>query len=233
MAELTLPLGTSVTYRGMTGRDEDLLTNVNKVRSGEALDELMANCVSRLAVPGADEKTNIRPTDITKLGQPDRTKLILQIRRESYGDTMRAELKCTNPTCGNQFSVDVDLSQLPEKPAPEGERPYPITITVNGEAVNLKVDYLDGVREKQLAKTKEDLLTMGMFLRIRSVDGIHPNKVMEWLKDLPVRARKQLRDELMKLECGVQTSSTADCPSCGEEVAFDVQQQPGFFFPAE
>lgn len=231
MPEKTLPLGTTVEFRGMRGREENLLTNDAKMRSGDGIEELLTNCTLRLAVPGKPEKTNILVSDIASLMEPERKAFLIAIRRESYGDEMRVELRC--PSCKVEFAVNVDLSLLPEKPAPEGERPFTTTVDVDGTtAAVVKFDYLDGRREKELAKTKVDVMTTALLLRIREVEGTPRNKQAAWLQDLPVLALKKLREDIQKTECGIDTKRTADC-GCGMEVEFDVMHQPGFFFPQE
>lgn len=254
MAETTLPLGTNVTYRGMTGTDEDLLSNNAKVRSGQAINQILANCTSRLALPGKDAKTNISENDFSRLKSPERSALLLAIRRESYGDDVLIDLQCA--ACREKFAITFDLAQLKVKPARKAADgtidpgPYTLTLTLPGvqpaksgltgvEAEDdsaprvreVVVDFLDGRREVELAKTKENIASMAMLVRIKSVEGVHQNRVFEWLQNLPVASRSALRKEMATTECGIEEEQTADCPSCGEEVAFNALQQPRFFFP--
>lgn len=224
MPLLKLPLGQEVEYRGMTGREEDILTNRKKVMSGEALDEVLANCTLRIG-----ENKNVQIGDVQRLKGPDRAALLIAIRRESFGDELTADLKCDE--CREMFGVSVDLSQLPDRPAPEGEAPYTIEVEVDGKPVKLMVDFIDGRAENALAKVKDNVATMAMLYAIKEIEGVHSNDKKRWLLDLPIRARNEIRDKLKILECGPDPVATADCPNCGNEVTFNVQSQPGFFFP--
>lgn len=235
MTSITLPLGTVAEYRGMTGRDEDLLTNRKKVESGEALNELLSNCTLALVTTdesGAERRiAPVQAGDIKRLKQPDRLALLLAIRVESFGAEMTANLE--DPDSKEKFSVTVDLSTLEQKPAPRLPNgaidPGPYTVELsNGQKV--MVDYLDGKKEQLLTKTRENLLTAAMFYRIVEVQNVHANDIKKWLMDLPVRLRNELRGKLEALDCGPVTKLTADAPS-GEEVTFDIQGETSFFFP--
>lgn len=242
MAEKTLPLGTQVTIRGMNGFDEDVLSNQKKLRSGEAINEVLANCTQRLVVLGKEPKTKVSPADIARLKTPDRSALLIEIRRETYGDDVLIDIQC--PLCREKFAITQDLSKLETRPAPQNpdgtlkSGPYSLTLELpdlEGAVAprEVQVDLLDGRLEQELMKTKENLMTMSMFLRIKAVEGVHQNKVFDWLQSLPSKTRKSLRTEMAKFECGVEEDRTADCTGCGEEVSFNAIQQPRFFFPAE
>jgi hypothetical protein len=236
MPELKLPLGTAVTYRGMRGRDEDLLANEKKMRSGEAIDELLANCVQAIGTLDDGvfevEKGHVQVGDILKLKTPERTALLLAVRQESYGDELPVEIECG---CGNKYNVKVNLSELEQVEPPEGYAAgHPVEARLSSGAV-VRFDYMDGNRERVLARTadkdKDKLITTSMGLRIVEVEGIARNDVTRWLRELPVRDRLELRQEMAKTDCGPKTDATADCDACGQENTFNVQLQKGFFFP--
>ena len=223
MPKMTLPSGITIEYRGMTGRDEDLLTNRKKLMSGEAMDEILKNCIIDFGGKAP------MLSDVEALISPDRIALLLAIRIESYGDSMDVELDCGNEACaGNKTRVTVDLSTIESTPLPEGEGGFEVTV----EGKRVKFGYLTGKKERALAKTKEDLLTTAMALRLIEVEGIHANDHKKWLRDLPVAGRRTLRDAMAATDAGPQTVKTADCSSCGNELRFDVQAQVSFFFPA-
>jgi len=233
MPTISLPLGTTAEIRGMTGRDEDLLLNPKKARSGEAVDDILSNCTLKLTFPDGRVVSPVQAGDVKRLKSPDRLALLIGVRRESFGDALVAEL--TDPQTGEKFNATVDLATLEEKPAPfnaDGgvidQGPYDITLS-NGK--RLSVDFLDGKKELLLAKADPaSVLTSAMYHRIVEVEGVHKNDIRNWLLDLPVRERNELREKLAALDCGPVTAVTADAPS-GVEVQFDIQEQRSFFFP--
>lgn len=237
MAELTLPLGTHVTYRGMTGRDEDILTNQKKFRSGDAIDEVMASCVQSVTTgEGEDAKTKdyIQVGDIRRLKTPERIALLYAIRQASYGDTLEVELRCTNPSCGEEYSVSVDLKEMDNIPCPADYAGDGFEVAVEdaeGESRKVIFDYMDGRREQQLAKQTQGVATFAMLARIKEVEGVHKNDIKQWLLDLPVRQRQVLRKKMADFECGLDTELRADCTFCGTENSFQPHGTKDFFFP--
>jgi hypothetical protein len=229
MKTLTLPLGTEVQYRGMTGRDEDILTDKKKVMAGDAINEILANCTSKIG-----DKEFIRVEDVERLKSPDRLALLLAIRKESYGDTLDASLECPDENCRHKFEVEVDLATLPEKPV-VGESPFEVKL---GTGHVVLFDYMDGRKEKALLKVKDNVITAVLQFRIQEViaeDGtaVHPNDLKKWLMDLPVRERSALRKAMDDVDCGPDPVVTAQCVACGTEISFNVmQEQASFFFPA-
>lgn len=228
MPPLKTPLGHDIEYRGMTGRDEDILTNKKKVQSGEAINEVLANCV--LSIDGKDKVSIV---DIDKLKEPDRRALLLAIRKASFGSVMEIELQCTNENCRTKFAADFDLEQLEEVPLPEGYDEATGFDVALSDGTTVRFDYMDGVAERKLMREKNELVTQSMLLRIKQVSGQHANDLKRWLKDLPSGLRTELRAEMEKRECGPNPTVSVDCTACGEEHSLVVQTQASFFFPAK
>lgn len=236
MPHTKLPLGTAVSYRGMTGRDEDILTDRKKLQNGDAIDEIMANCTLAMGTVDAEtgafaaEKETIQPADILRLKTPDRTSLLMAIRRESFGDELDIEIQCDS--CNAKVAAQVDLSKLEEKPLPvEYNEEFGFERKLSS-GTTIQFDYMNGNREKQLAKMTGNLVTMSMLGRLGYVEGVDKGDRKNWLLNLPVRLRNEIRKLMAETECGVETDASVDCTSCGTEIHFNVQGQQGFFFPA-
>ena len=212
-----LPLGGTVTIRGMRGHEEDILTDEKKVKSGEAIDEILKGCILEInGEPATASK-------IAELRSPDRLFCMVKIRQETYGDIVEYEHACG---CKHVNYGEVDLSRLPFKERPEGDE---FTIEIGGKKVTFT--WLDGRKEKILSKEKNDVITVGMMLRIKEVEGVHPNGVRVWLKDLPAAERMKLRNAMSETDCGIQTLVEIDCEGCGRPNRFRVEGQSSFFFP--
>lgn len=216
--------GQEFEYRGMTGHEEDILTDEKKVKKGDALDEVLKNCV--LSIEG--EKPSI--STIRSLKSPDRLYILLMVRKESYGSFMEnVEVTCPNPRCRQTNLVDIDLDELEY-----------VENKMEGDTVEVEIDgkkvifgHLDGNDEKKLANRKDtkDILTIGMQMRIQEVEGVHPNGIKKWLKDLPVKERMKLRTEMEKTECGINTVIEFPCDECGKTISQRVEGLPDFLFP--
>lgn len=242
MPIMELPLGAAVKYRGMTGREEDILTNEKKRRTGEFIDEILANCVQEMGTltdegfQAADGMKVVQEGDILRLKAPDRTALLLAVRQASYGDEMDMETKCVN--CENLFSVNVDLSEAVEhRPVPEDYiegRGFEVTLAEGTEEeVVVTFDYMNGHGERMVSKQQDAILTAAMRARLKEVSGIHKNDLKNWLLDLPIRLRNQLRNRMAEKDAGPDMSFTFDCPYCSQEHRESLHSSPGFFFPEE
>lgn len=237
MPILKLPLGGMVRYRGMTGREEDLLMNQRKFKSGEAIDEVLANCVEAFGTE--DESGAFQPTkefvqvdDILRLKTPDRLALLLAVRRESYGDELDVEMKCES--CDETFNANIDLSQIETKPVPEDYDPengFEVVLGSGEDKKHVRFDYMTGNHERVLAKQKDNLMTAAMRARLRSVEGVHRNDLKRWLLELPIHLRRELRQKMSDSDCGPVMSRKVDCPYCGHEHTISVHHAPGFFYP--
>ena len=228
MPTLKLPLGGEAVYRGMTGREEDLLTNKKLVRSGEAVDLVVANCVESLR---GEDKVTLKT--IRGLCSPDRMALLLAIRIESYGPEMEVKLQGQDGV----FTVNVDLLEaieMREAPAEwneESDFPFEATVKTDDGEITVPFTYMTGKEELRVTRAENPITTV-MLLRMGSIEGVHDNDRRRWPQELPVRERQALRRAMEEADCGPQMSLTADDPTTGDEVNFNIMESESFFFPA-
>lgn len=236
MSELThmtreevLPVSNkTVVLRGMTGHEEDMFTDKKLMKQGKAIDKILQACVLTIDGEAPSE------ADIRNLCTPDRTYLVVTIRKESYGDIVEdAEVKCSDKDCNNKMVFDIDLTTLPMKQLPEGqddttefEFELPVTKTKG------KYRFLTGNDEGKLSKLgQEEILTIGMMLRLTEVENVHPNGYKKWLKGLPVRDRSYMRKHMENTDAGLNTEVTFTCDECGNDIKTRVESLKSFFFP--
>lgn len=222
-----LPLsGKQLVVRGMTGHEEDLLTDRKLLKKGQAIDKILQACV--ISIDG-DKPTEM---DISALTSADRTFILVQIRRMSYGDLMEnAEIKCRERDCNEKSYFDIDLSELDITRSETGDdREFEIALPISGTKVKFRD--MTGNDEKKVAKSGEtEILTVGMMLRLVDVEGQHPNGYKKWLKSLPVKDRSFLRKAMEDTEVGLDTTIDAVCEECGSESKVRLEGLPAFFFP--
>lgn len=229
MPTLKLPLGGEVEYRGMRGRDEDILLNQKKMQSGEGLDEILANCTVRLKESDAEDakwKEKVSVEDIQRMLSPDKMALLLAVRRESFGDEQDVEVQCGE--CGEKSTFTVDLAQVPSKPAPEEPRPYEVKLS---DGTRVTFDFPNGKKEAFIARQRENIVTLAMLTRLVTVEGVDRNGHKEWLLDLPVRLRKELQKAMESKDCGPDTEAEQSCPICGGKVRFHYNSSQSFLYP--
>jgi hypothetical protein len=220
MYTYTLPSGQEVELVELTGREEELLTNQRLIKSGEAINQVLLNCIKRIG-----ENKSPKLDDILNLLSGDRLFILVKLRQISLGDTVDLELIC--PACKETSFITVNLEELPVIPYHE-EREFSFKLPTSKKQV--KFGYLNGHKEKQLALLKEPSLTSAMLARIVSVDGNPPNKKV--ITELPMRDRSELRREMLKVDAGIDTEVEVICQGCGNRIKTRLEGEPNFLFPS-
>jgi len=195
MHTFTLPSGMEIDLVEMTGIEEDLLTNQRLIKTGEAINHVLANCIKRI---GDNDSPGMK--DILDMLSGDRLFALVRLRQVSLGDEVDLELACPNIACGERTYVTINLEDLDVTPYGE-EREFEFKLPGSGKVV--KFDYLDGHKEKRLAAMKQPSLTTAMMIRIVSIDGQSPSKKI--LNEMSIRDRSALREEMTRVDGGIDT----------------------------
>ncbi|QTD49663.1 hypothetical protein J3U87_29115 [Sulfidibacter corallicola] len=196
------------------------MTNERLVRKGEAINKVFENCVLRIG-----EKTDITATDVLDLLAGDRLALLIELRKVSLGSDLDLNLTCTNPACGHEQVIAVDLGQLPVRPYPS-ERDFSVVLP---SQTRITFGLLDGHAEKRLAAIAEPTVSTALMMRIRTINDQPPTK--KTLADLSMRDRVALRREMQAVDGGVDTSIDHACEACGTRLTTRVEVEPDFLFP--
>lgn len=227
-----LPFGGTAEVISMTGTEEELLFDRNKMADGRALNHLILNCTPMLrgAKPAYEQ--------IANLLSPDRRALLLGIRLETYGAEINGTVPCPNDACRKKFPVyDLSIENVNVVPV-EGcvtlEGTYDITLSDDSVA-HMRV--LDGQREQTIARVSEsEMMTTALLVQLNGITFADGSELMEndkkkWLKKVPARFRSELRDGIQEHFVGPDTRFTAICPTCGTEVQGVLEGLQGFFLP--
>lgn len=210
-----LPSGKVVTIQEMTTKEQSLLTNKKKLRSGVALDELLRNCLD-----GSDE-------DIETWLIGDRYYLMIAIRKLTFGDDFEFSVKC--PYCDFKSSQSILLSELKTQkpkidPDGEGETILPQT----GKKVKFRL--LKGKDERTLMKMgKNDDNFVAGLLRLHTTEVEGESDLMDFFSALNAVDSKHLQEEIEKVDCGVDTLIECECPECQEDYEIDMPMDRSFF----
>jgi len=222
MHTFTLPSGPEVGIVEMTGVEEDLLTSQRLIKTGEAVNQVLANCIKRI---GDNDAPGMK--DILDMLSGDRLFALVRLRQVSLGDEVDLELACPNMACGARSYLTVSLDGLEVTPYPE-EREFDFTLPGSGKVV--RFGYLDGHKEKRLAALKQPSLTAAMMIRILSIDGQPPSK--KHLNEMSMRDRSALREEMTRVDGGIDTAVDVSCDSCGARIRTRLEAEPAFLFPS-
>jgi len=216
-----LPSGDEIELREMTGAEEELLTNQRLIRSGDAVNQVLANCTLRI---GEDEE--IGPKLVMDMLSGDRLFTLVKLRQVSLGDEVELDLVCPSAACRAKNRVTVNLDDLPVTPYGE-EREFVFGLPASGSKVRFV--YLDGHKEKRLAQMEEPSISAAMMIRILDIDGTAPSK--KALAEMSLRDRSVLRQEMLRVDAGIDTSIESDCDSCGTRIRTRLEAEPSFLFP--
>jgi len=221
MYTFTLPSGIEAELKEMTGQEEELLTNQRLLRSGDAINLVIKNCLTRLG-----DEASVTAKHVEDLLSGDRLFLLVKLRQISLGDSVDLELQCTNAVCKNRNYLSIDLEGL-ETTSYTEEREFAFTLPASKQVV--KFTHLDGNKEKRLAALKEPNISSAMMMRIVSVDGKPPSKKI--LADMSMRDRSALRMEMSRVDAGIDTTVECDCEQCGTKLKTRLEAEPAFLFP--
>lgn len=221
MYTFELPSGREIELREMTGAEEELLTNQRLIRSGDAVNRVLANCILRL---GDNDQPVVN--DVLNMLSGDRLFTLVRLRQVSLGDDVELDPVCPNTACRAKNHVVVNLNDLPVTPYGE-EREF--VFTLPGSAKKVKFVHLDGNKEKRLAQMQEPNISAAMMIRILEIDGAAPSK--KALAEMSMRDRTALRAEMLRVDAGIDTSIECECDSCGARIRTKLEAESSFLFP--
>jgi hypothetical protein len=205
----------------MTGAEEELLTNQKLIRSGDAVNQVLANCILRIG-----ESEDVTVKFVLDMLSGDRLFVLVKLRQISLGDEVELELGCANAACRAKSQAIVNLDDLPVTPYPD-EREF-VFVLPSSEA-KVRFCYLDGHKEKRLAQMQEPSISAAMLIRILDIDGNPPSK--KALAEMSMRDRSALRAEMLRVDAGIDTAIECDCDSCGSRIRTRLEAEPSFLFP--
>jgi len=221
MYTFELPTGPEIELREMTGAEEELLTNQRLIRNGDAVNQVLRNCILRLG-------DNAQPDmgDVLTMLSGDRLFVLVRLRQISLGDEVELDVVCPNQGCRAKNHVVVNLNDL-QVTAYGDEREFVFTLPGSGRVV--KFVHLDGNKEKRLAQMQEPTISAAMLIRILEIDGTAPSK--KALAEMSMRDRAALRAEMLRVDAGIDTNIECDCDSCGTRIRTKLEAEPSFLFP--
>ncbi len=221
MHKFTLPSGIDIELREMTGAEEEILTNQRLIKNGEAINRVLLNCISHL---GDEEKVSMDA--VLALLSGDRLFALVKLRQISLGDEVELQPTCPNNGCRMSNFMTVDLEELEISPYPE-EREFAFKLPSSGKMV--KFGFLDGHKEKRLASLKEPNISSAMLIRIIDIDGKPPSKKI--LAEMSMRDRNSLRQEMARVDGGIDTMVELECDGCGAPIRTRLEAESAFLFP--
>jgi hypothetical protein len=230
-----------VTLRKLTGREEALMADPRLRRNaGKLVTALLASCAT-----GADDGRELDAGRVRGLCSADRSYLLLQLRRLTFGDHMEARYTC--PRCRQVTLVTEDVAELDARPAGAGVADGEIRVTLqdgyqdpDGAWQHELVFRLPTGEDEEAAGARADgnparqrdvllarcLVRVGE-LELRQVRALGPRV----LADLSMADRRHVQHALDDQTPGPDLTRTVVCDHCGEEYRTTLDMS--HFFPTE
>jgi hypothetical protein len=218
-----------VEMKYMTAREEDILTNVNLLRQGLAIEKMLKSLI----------KTEVKYEDLT-LG--DRNALLVAARILAYGKDYN--LKYLNPNTGQEEVIVVDLQKLGYKNVDlslfsnNNEVSYELPFTKNTVTFKILTIEDDKKIDEEAKGIKKALgQDAGISLRLKyqltSINGDRSTKTIRDFIDsgaLLSRDSNPLRQFVSSVTPDIEMKTTVSLAD-GTETEIDVPMTAEFFFP--
>jgi hypothetical protein len=211
----------------LTGREEELLTQAHHPRPAALVTEVLSRCVRRLG-----DISPVPPEVARDLLVADRIYLMLQLRRDTFGDRVRANLTCPWPGCGERVSLDFAISDVPVEAAPQPGPLHSMTLSAAaGGRAGCEVTFRlpIGADQEELTDLLNDnegaALTALLARCIRAI-GADSDPDEESIADLSSLARSEIEERMRHVAPSVAQTMDARCTECGRAFTapFDVQR---------
>lgn len=221
----------TVEIRGMTTREEDILTSRVFLKKGTVLTELIKSSL-------VDKRVD--PLDLL-IG--DRNALMVAIRITGYTQEYTAEVTCSE--CNEKAKRSFDLSELPIEflklePLALGQNVFGFKLPYLQKDVKFR--FLTGRDEEEISTMAEKMKKIGMqsesnvtstlLHAIISIDGItDKNKIAQFVRMMPARDSLALRNYISMNDPGIIMKQETTCPLCQAIESVEIPITTEFLWP--
>ena len=217
--------------RHLTAADEDIMTSRALLRSGKAIDTMLANVILNKSIKVEDFISG------------DKNAILTFLRITGYGPEYPVEIEC--PNCDEEINYDFDLSTLKMKfldddPVAEGQNRFAFVLP---SGVNIEFKLLNSAEDSKISAEQEKykkatnsplerVVTTRLKHQIISVDGTSDQSLINRFVDsMNVRDSRAFRKYLEELEPDVIMKQDFVCPMCSHTEEVDIPITVGFFWP--
>lgn len=216
-----------VTIREWDGETEDLLTDRQKMKSGEAINQALHDIVQ--------DSDNFK---FDKMLVGDRIFIMVQSKILSHGHDGHCEFdfKAQCKFCSETNSYTVNLEELEVAHLTEDSKEFTTELPRDGSKVTFKL--LTGKDEKRLKKIRKNnsgsMMTSYLLLRTVNIEDTGEGKkpMRGFLKGLSSYDRTHLRQKMDENDCGVDTTIEVVCPDCLAQFETDLPMDENFYLPS-
>ena len=235
------PSGLTGTVRGLSVADANSIASATRKKDRIALAaKILKACWLTTEDPGPYELPENAAPRWDMILQGDVDYVLVMIRVATHGPEYVFKTQCDNTSCREQFEWAVDLvDELPlqkfDKEQREGFKEgneFQTEVPDTGEIVTFKLPLHGDTRKaaKQRANNRDQLMTLALRTRIKSVEGVE--NLREYIENLSLSQANELIEQFDEADVGLDTDIEVECPNCGSihEVSLPLDRE--FFFPS-
>lgn len=210
----------------LTGREEESLTRAHHPRPAELVTEVLSRCVRRIG------SISPVPSEVARdLLVADRLYLMLQLRRATFGDRVRANLICPWPGCGKRVSLDFAISDVPVEAPPQPGPVHTMTLSAaaDGDGRDVAFRLPTGADQEELSDLLDDnegVALTALLTRCVQRIGQDDDPAEESVAGLSALARSEIEECMRRAAPNVAQTMDARCTECGRgfTAPLDVQR---------
>jgi len=217
------------TVRELTGADEEALAKYTS--TVEVIDAMLCLATERVGSKIlSDMPFSERQSVLGPLLAGDRELLFLNVIATTYGDARDVPYTC--PHCESSNEVTVIISEDFKPKLKDELLPSYEYVTSKGSTIVYRLsngfDQLALARKKGLSQPQVNSLILSEC--ILTVDGDPPLAPMEFVRNMGLKDRRTLLEQLTDRQPSIDMLLRPNCPSCGEEVTLDISWEDVFQF---
>jgi len=223
--QITCPSGLAGEIRKLKVKEENLLADVKKMRSGVGLNDVLRSIWTATHDSGPYKLDDGEPPDFNKVLMGDHFYATVYMRVASIGPEYAFKTQCTNQFCRQPFEWELDLTKLPVQKLSDESRKifttdnrFEAVVPSTGTKVWFKLLLSDAQQRFNKARREQAhrMATMAMRMQLIEVEGVDKRKLNDWIDDLDTDDASALREAFDAAGCGIETTIEVECPSCDQ-----------------
>lgn len=250
----TMPSGLQFEFREMKTFDEDKIAEARESKNPKdrdvVMDQILRDCWVRTLDHGPYlNRLKDGRVDFMDLLAGDISFYMWRLYRESRGDEMPVTVPCPQ---GHREMTPLNLAELEVYRLSErsqqmfaNDEPFEFTLPRCGRSVTwgLMTFRMQKALQETMAANRKHQVSELMAARVRSIAGFDEQGMdpetnedkLAFISNMSSFDKQALQDEILSVECGVESLVDLRCPTfgCGQIVSVDLEEKGGIDFFAQ
>ena len=220
-----------IEVRHLTAADEDILTSRALLRSGKAIDTMLANVIMNKSI------------NVNDLISGDKNAILTFLRITGYGPEYDVEIDC--PGCNENIKHEFDLSKLTMRfldvdPLGEGQNIFdfvlPSGIRIEFKLLNSAEDQKISDEQDKLKRATNSPLEKNVTTKYKhQIVSVNDKEeqifINNFVDTMNLRDSRAFRSYLEEVEPDVDMKQDFKCRMCGHSEEVEIPVTVGFFWP--